>query len=118
MQVEDERSQLASVDGCQSPAGQPIWQQSKVSASRDGEPASKKPRRRQRPLDDGFSLRRGHSVRSPFGVRNAIAIVAHGKNTRIVDESEFHQNIEGPARLAYDGIARSAISLNPRPGNI
>jgi hypothetical protein len=57
-------------------------------------------------------------VRSPFGVRDAIAIMTHGENTRVIDESEFHQNIQGPKRLAYDGIARRAISDYRGPGNI
>src|SRR5258708_6214244 len=44
--------------------------------------------------------------------------MAHGKNTRIVDEPQFHQNVEGPERLAHDGIARRAISEHCGPGNV
>ena len=42
--------------------------------------------------------------------RNAVAIVANRKNTRIVGKSELHQSVQGPKRLAHDGIAGRAIS--------
>ena len=55
---------------------------------------------------------------NPFGVRYSIAIMTHGKNTRVVDESEFHQDIQSPKRLAHDGIARRAIPEYLTPDNV
>jgi len=57
-------------------------------------------------------------MRSPFGVRNAVAIMVHGKNARVVDESEFHQDVQSPKGLSHDGIARRAISEHCGPGDV
>ena len=57
-------------------------------------------------------------MRSPSGVRDSIAIMTHGENTRVVDESELHQDVQSPKGLAHDGIARRAISEYRGPGNV
>ena len=118
MQVEDERSPFASVDGRQAPARKPIWEQSEVSTSCHGQPASENLGGRQWPFHDGLSTRCGHAVRNPLGARDAVAVMAHRKDARVVSESEFNQNIEGPERSAHDGVTRRAISEYRSPGSV
>ena len=57
-------------------------------------------------------------VRNALCARDAVKVMAHRKNARVVTESEFHQNVEGPERSAHDGITRRAISKYRVPGNV
>src|SRR5579859_4798434 len=97
---------------------QPIWQQPKIPTPCNGDPEPENSRRCQRPFHNGSSIRREQSMRNSRGISNAIAIVAHRKNTRIVGESEFLQDVQCPKGFTYDGIARRAISEYRGAGNV
>src|SRR5262245_35886454 len=118
MQVEDEGPRLASHDRGQPPARDPVRKQPEIPASGDRQPEAENARRRQRPLDDRLAVRRGHEVRRALGVRDAVAIVAHREDARVVREPGFREDIERPKRAAHDGIARRPIPEHGCPGDV
>src|SRR6185295_8695578 len=46
----------------------------------------------------------------PWGIGNAVAVVANGKDTGVVDVTLGRKNLEGPRRSSDDRVARSAIA--------
>ena len=80
MQIKNEWYPVRVVDRREPPARNPIGQQPEVSATGDGNPASKNCCRCKRPLNDMTAIRRRHSGRHTLGVRNSITVMMDGKN--------------------------------------